>query len=478
MQIATPSGTSYNDVGLTPNTIYSYRVRAADAAGNLSSYSSRSSATTQDTIAPTISLTSPVNNATVAGTITLSASASDNVGVLGVQFKVDGVNVGAEDTTAPYSISWNTLSVADGSHIITAQARDAAANTTLSNGITVNVLNFPPPPFDFSLTNDGSKGIAQGGSVVSTLTATLVSGTAKNVSFSISGLPAGATAVYLPTNCLPSCSVSLTITAGATTPVGTQTLTASATDGTLIKTTTFTLTVTPPPSNKFKKNDRVQVVPSAVANSAPVYNAASISSTLLTTQPDGTLGMVVAGPVYADGYHWWQIDYDTSGGVGTNTDGWSVENALDIATFAIGAKFIPDVEGGVITSRNFTVDILQRTSSTTIFTLTLQPNAQGQLSLTPIESNLLEGTYNLLVKAPSYLRKLARDVVITSSANMSLPKLKGGDMNDDGIINSFDWSFMNNVWFGADLTADLNRDGVVNSIDFSFLNKNWGAMQD
>jgi Fibronectin type III domain len=46
-QIATPTGTSFNDTGLTPSTSYSYRVRAADAAGNLSGYSNTASATTQ-----------------------------------------------------------------------------------------------------------------------------------------------------------------------------------------------------------------------------------------------------------------------------------------------------------------------------------------------------------------------------------------------------------------------------------------------
>ena len=50
---------------------------------------------------PTVPVTRPANNATVSGTVTVSASASDDAGVAGVQFKLDGVNLGAEDTTEP-----------------------------------------------------------------------------------------------------------------------------------------------------------------------------------------------------------------------------------------------------------------------------------------------------------------------------------------------------------------------------------------
>ena len=89
-----------------------------------------------DTTAPTVSVTAPANNATVSGTVPLSATASDNVGVAGVQFLVDSAALGAEDTTAPYSVSWNTTTA--GPHTLTAQARDAAGNTT-SASVSVTV---------------------------------------------------------------------------------------------------------------------------------------------------------------------------------------------------------------------------------------------------------------------------------------------------------------------------------------------------
>jgi len=60
--------------------------------------------------------------------VTVSANASDTVGVVGVQFKLDGANLGAEATSAPYSVTWNTTTMANGSHTLSAVARDAAGN--------------------------------------------------------------------------------------------------------------------------------------------------------------------------------------------------------------------------------------------------------------------------------------------------------------------------------------------------------------
>jgi hypothetical protein len=94
-----------------------------------------------DTTPPTVSLTAPASGAAVSGTVTVSASASDNVGVVGVQFKLDGANLGAEDTTAPYSVAWNTTAAAAGSHTLTAVARDAAGRVTTSVARTVTVSN-------------------------------------------------------------------------------------------------------------------------------------------------------------------------------------------------------------------------------------------------------------------------------------------------------------------------------------------------
>lgn len=100
-----------------------------------------------DTTPPTVSITAPASGATVSGTaVTVSADASDDVGVVGVRFRLDGVHLGPEDTSWPYSITWNAAQVSDGPHTLSAVARDAAGNSTISAGATVTVNNPPPPP--------------------------------------------------------------------------------------------------------------------------------------------------------------------------------------------------------------------------------------------------------------------------------------------------------------------------------------------
>jgi hypothetical protein len=117
---------------------------AKDAAGN-STTSTPVTVTVNntpvDTTPPTISLTAPANGATVSGTVSITATASDNVGVTGVQFEIDGANAGSLVTTAPYSYLWNTTTASNGSHVVTARAQDAAGNMATSTAVTVTVSN-------------------------------------------------------------------------------------------------------------------------------------------------------------------------------------------------------------------------------------------------------------------------------------------------------------------------------------------------
>jgi hypothetical protein len=108
-----------------------------------------------DTVPPTVSLTSPAAGTSVSGTVHISATASDNVGVSKVDFYVDGALKGT-DTSTPYSYDWDTTNGGTHhcngahTHAVMARASDAAGNLG-SSTVTVNMNNpahcaNPPPP--------------------------------------------------------------------------------------------------------------------------------------------------------------------------------------------------------------------------------------------------------------------------------------------------------------------------------------------
>ncbi len=102
--------------------------------------------TTLDTVPPAVSIASPSRDQAVTGTISLIAEASDSGGVAGVQFKVDGVNFGAELLKAPYALELNTMTLSSGPHSVNASARDASGNTQLSSSVPFVVAHNSVPP--------------------------------------------------------------------------------------------------------------------------------------------------------------------------------------------------------------------------------------------------------------------------------------------------------------------------------------------
>jgi hypothetical protein len=127
------------------NASHALTAKARDAAGN-STLSLGVSVTVgnlaADTTRPTVSMAAPAAYATVSGAaVTVSGNAADNVGIVGVQFLLDGVALGAEDTIAPFSVMWNTTTATNASHALTARARDAAGNSTTSVAVSVTVNN-------------------------------------------------------------------------------------------------------------------------------------------------------------------------------------------------------------------------------------------------------------------------------------------------------------------------------------------------
>ena len=95
-----------------------------------------------DTTPPSVAITGPANGVTLPrSTLAVTASASDNIGLNSVQFKLDGVNLGSRDTAAPYAVNFNTTAVTEGVHTLTAVAQDLAGNTTTSAPVMITVNN-------------------------------------------------------------------------------------------------------------------------------------------------------------------------------------------------------------------------------------------------------------------------------------------------------------------------------------------------
>lgn len=113
--------------------LYGYgRVSAAGAIA-------ASASVPADTTAPVATIAAPAGG-TVSGTISVTVNASDNVGVARVDLRVNGTVV-AYDTSAPFTFSWNSASVADGAAALTALAVDAAGNVGTSAPVTLTVAN-------------------------------------------------------------------------------------------------------------------------------------------------------------------------------------------------------------------------------------------------------------------------------------------------------------------------------------------------
>ena len=123
--------------GLLGGTLYHYRVKSKDASGNPAISADFTFSTLNapaDAIPPTVSITAPLDNSAVTskGTITLQATASDNVGVTRVDFFVNGTLL-STDAAAPYSATWKVPAKRNAIYTLSARASDAAGNTATAS---------------------------------------------------------------------------------------------------------------------------------------------------------------------------------------------------------------------------------------------------------------------------------------------------------------------------------------------------------
>jgi hypothetical protein len=257
---------------------------------------------------PTVSIATPANGATVSGTVAVTATASVNVGVTGVQFQIDNLNVGSVITTSPYSYSWDTTKATNGSHTLRATAQDAAGNTGTSATVTVTVNNVNgTTPLTVSITSPAN-GVNVSGTITVTATATATAGVS-TVQFLLDGANLGSADPTSPYSVLWD-----TTTASN----GPHALAAKTTDksGNSVTSSNVNVTVsqsaTPPPppagddvtisdaSGSGQTNRPVSISRAFVQGEIPNFAQASINGTALQTQcdvknrwPDGSLKFAV-----------------------------------------------------------------------------------------------------------------------------------------------------------------------------------------
>src|SRR5215472_6372161 len=183
--------------GLSAGTLYHYRVHSTDSE-NVAAVSGDftfSTSAAKSTTPPTVQISSPLAGATLSGIANITATASDSVAVTGVQFKVDGANVGPNLSTPPYIYALNTNSIANGSHSLTAVATDEAGNTASSPAIPFLVSNtVASPVVSISVPANGS---TVSGTVTVTASATSSIGVA-SVQLQLDGANVGSAVTAAP----------------------------------------------------------------------------------------------------------------------------------------------------------------------------------------------------------------------------------------------------------------------------------------
>lgn len=135
--------TMYTISNLAEGQTYYFSIAAYNTAGKESCFSgevSKAIPVAADTVAPTVSITAPSNNASISGTVNVTANASDNVGVAKVEFYADG-SLKSTDTASPYAYSLDTTKLSNAMHQLTAKAYDAANNVGTSSSVSVTASN-------------------------------------------------------------------------------------------------------------------------------------------------------------------------------------------------------------------------------------------------------------------------------------------------------------------------------------------------
>ncbi|HET9838516.1 MAG TPA: protease pro-enzyme activation domain-containing protein [Candidatus Angelobacter sp.] len=225
---------------------YPIQIFASDGTVGHSAAATLTVANPDFTIAATPASQTIIQGSSTSYTVTQSAL---NNYAATVSYSVSGLPAGATATFTPPSVAVSgttTLAVSTaattpgGSYALTITGTDGVITHTASVTLVVQAM-------DFSVAaTPSSQSVVQGNSISYTVTQTAINNYAGTVTYSVLGLPGGATPTFTPATITGSGTATLSIAVATTTPAGSYPLTISGTDGTLTHTASVTLVVLQP----------------------------------------------------------------------------------------------------------------------------------------------------------------------------------------------------------------------------------------
>jgi chitodextrinase len=481
-QIGTSAAASYFDTPLTASTAYRYRVRANDAAGNLSAYSNIVTVTTPAPVnqAPTGSLDGVNGLNQVFGW----SQDPDNTSVANIVHLYFDKNAGTAGAVAvPVTASDFRSDV--GNHAFNYNIPDS-----LKDGLTHQVW-----AWGIDLTNPASNNSQLAGSpktfniappatapVITAFTATpsgITSGQSSTLAWTVTGTPT------------PSLSLNQ----------GIGTVTGSSRSVSPTVTTTYILTAT---------NSAGSVTQSVTVTVSPAPDTTAPSVPTATFATSTALGQITVT---------WNVSTDTGGsglagykifrctGTGctpnlqVGTSAVTTFNNTGLAknttyTYAVSAYDGAGNSSSLSGSASATTQAVRRKIRIRLESVSSNNTTSGKLAILDGQNVVLSevsfttdstgeaqveipdsmpATASLRVTANGFLPRKVNAVNLSdlSLLEVTIPQLLGGEFNSDSLINSLDFSIMNGKWQTSDNLTDLNKDGQVNSLDFAFLSKNW-----
>jgi hypothetical protein len=475
---------------LSDTTTYHYRVKSKDASGNLATSTDRTF-TTLDATKPSVSITSPADNSSQTGTITVAVSASDNVGVDHVDFYVGGT-LKQSLTGSPYNFSLNTGDYTNGSYTLTAKAYDAAGNEQ-SASITVTINNITTPPPDTTPPTVSISSPAANSTFNITGSAFSINATAGDnigvtkVEFYVDGSLKGtdSTGPY-----------SLSLSPGSL-GGGNHTLTVKAYDAASNSTTSSPVQITV----KDTQNPTVSVVSPAAGSTQggaiSVQASASDNVGVSSVQfiLDGNPTPIGTANTKTGSYY--VVSLDTTPLTPGNHsiyavayDGASNSSQSATVSFAVNNDFVMSINGFASTA------ILNKHNGGSRYSNSAFPVSLNVQSVNPVQSVTVKldgATLGVSPVAPNYdfalnlsglaigQRNLAVAVTDTLGNNASSTKTfevtYAADINGDYHVDYLDISALSHDYgkTGSDLgRVDINGDGVVNYLDISALSSAYG----